>query len=100
MLNTQPKSVEEVMDRAMIRVTIAVGKELLDGNVLLLPDVHNKFCTYANELITANGISDTVNMPNSRRVISNLISSLKHHDIACNSKTRKYGTSQCLICKQ
>ena len=51
MPNTQPKSVEEVIDRAMIRVTIEVGKELLDGNVLLLPDVHNKFCTYANELI-------------------------------------------------
>ena len=99
MPNTQPKSVEEVIDRAMIRVTIAVGKELLDGNFLLLPDVHNKFCTYANELITANGISDTVNMPNSRWVISNLISSLKHH-IACNCKTHKYGTSQCLICKQ
>ena len=30
MPNTQPKSVEEVIDRAMIRVTIAVGKELLD----------------------------------------------------------------------
>ena len=29
MSNTQPKSVEEVIDRAMIRVTIAVGKELL-----------------------------------------------------------------------
>ena len=96
MPNTQPKSVEEVIDRAMIRVTIAVGKELLDGNVLLLPDVHN---TYVNELITGNGFSDTVNMPNSRWVISNLISSLKHH-IACNCKTRKYGTSQCLICKQ
>ena len=93
MPNTQPKSVEDVIDRAMIRVTIAVGKELLDGNVLLLPDVHNKFCTYAN------GISDTVNMPNSRWVISNLISSLKHH-IACNCKTHKYDTSQCLICKQ
>ena len=47
MPNTQPKSVEEVIDRAMIRVTIAVGKELLDGNDLLLPDVHDNFCTYA-----------------------------------------------------
>ena len=102
MSNTQPKSVEEVIDRAMIRVTIAVGKELLDGNVLLLPDVHDNF---AHMQLTANGISDTVNMSAVRERVHSLLRGCKCSEgcvnkrCGCRSKGKLCSIGcQCLNC--
>ena len=88
---TPPRSVEEAVDRAMISTTITVGEELRKRNVLLLPEIHELFCTSVNKLYTEHGITPTGNMPSSRWVVSNLITSLKCH-ISCKCKTRKFGT--------
>ena len=40
------KSTSDLVEAAMI----TVGRELLDGNVMLLPDVHECFNSYASEI--------------------------------------------------
>ena len=50
------KSIQKAIDIAMKQVAIIVGKELLDGIVLLLPSVHDVFCVCASEIIRANNL--------------------------------------------
>ena len=86
------KSIQKAIDIAMKRVAIIVGKELLDGNVLLLPSVHDVFCVCASEIIRANNLKgDPTKFVTSRWILSNLKVSLQGH-IAYNCKIRKYGT--------
>ena len=47
---TSIKFTDELTNAAMTRVVVAVGRDLLNGNVMLLPDVHNLFNLYASEL--------------------------------------------------
>ena len=44
------QSISDLIDKTMVRVVTAVGKELLNGNVMLLPDVHDIFNSYASKL--------------------------------------------------
>ena len=37
------KATSDLVEAAMMRVVVTVGGELLDGNVMLLPDVHECF---------------------------------------------------------
>ena len=44
------QSISNLIDATMVRVVTAVGKELLNGNMMLLPDVHDIFNSYPSEL--------------------------------------------------
>ena len=44
------QSISDLIDATVVRVVTAVGKELLNGNMVLLPDVHDIFNSYASKL--------------------------------------------------
>ena len=82
-----------IKDIAMNKVTI---KELLNNNGLLLPDVHDLFSSFANEVSQDLDLSEKIDLSESKLVtsgyiLSNLTVNLKHH-IAYYCKIKKYGT--------
>ena len=86
------QSTSDLIDTAMTRVVIAVGKELLNGNVMLLPDVHELFNSYATEL--SQYLHEDINITKlvtSAYILSNLTANLQHH-IAYTCTVKKYGT--------
>jgi len=89
---TSIKSPDELINAAMTRVVVAVGRDLLNGGVMLLPDVHNLFNLYASELSShLREEIDTSKLVTSANILSNLKVNLQHH-IAYSCKTRKHGT--------
>ena len=42
-------STENLIEASLDKVIAAVGRELLDGNALLLPDIYDWFCSFADE---------------------------------------------------
>ena len=84
---TSIKSTDELTNAAMTRVVVAVGRDLLNGNVMLLPDVHDLFNLYASELSPhLREEIDTSKLVTSANILSNLKANLQHH-IAYSSKT-------------
>ena len=76
----------------MTRVVVAVGRDLLNGGVMLLPDVHNLFNLYASELSShLREEIDTSKLVTSANILSNIKVNLQHH-IAYSCKMRKHGT--------
>ena len=78
----------------MNRIAIYVGQQLLEGNALLLPSIHDLLCEYIKQVITANNLeleACTSTLVTSRWVLSSLTATLQHH-IACTCTVRKYGT--------
>ena len=55
------QSTSDVIDAAMTRVVVAVGRELLDGNTMLLPDVHKLFNSNASQL--SQHLHEDINIP-------------------------------------
>ena len=77
---TSIKSTDELINAAMTRVVVAVGKDLLNGNVMLLPDVHDLFNLYASELSPhLREEIDTSKLVTSANILSNLKANLQHH---------------------
>jgi hypothetical protein len=77
----------------MLRRVTIVGRELLNGNVMLLPDIHDTFNSYASEL-SKYLHEDNINMSKlvtSAHIVSNLTANLQHH-IAYSCTVKKYGT--------
>ena len=56
----------------------AVGRELLDGNALLLPDIYDWFCSFADEQSHHLKV-DTSKVIKSANILSNLVATLEHH---------------------
>ena len=86
------QSTSDLIDAAMTRVVVSVGRELLDGNVMLLPDVHELFNSNASQL--SQHLHENINIPElvtSAYVLSNLTANLQHH-IMFSCKVKKYGT--------
>lgn len=54
------KSVNELIDVSMNKLVIVVGEELLNGNALLLPDVHDLFSSFAAELSENLHVNDNI----------------------------------------
>ena len=76
----------------MNRVVLAVGRELLYRNALLLPTVHEWFCSFAAEHpYHLKEDIDVTKLVTSANILSNLIASLQHH-ITYSCKVKKYGT--------
>ena len=73
----------------------AVDRELLERNALLLHDVYDWFCQFADEQSHHLKDVDTSKLTTSANILSNilsnLIATLQHHITYC-CKTRKYGT--------
>ena len=70
---TSIKSTDELINAAMTRVVVAVGRDLLNGGVMLLPDVHNLFNLYASELSShLREEIDTSKLVTSANILSNL----------------------------
>ena len=89
---TSIQSTSELVDATMKRVVVAVGKELLDRNVLLLPSVYDLFCSQASELsCNLEEEVDTTKLVTSAWIMSSLKVTLKNH-IVYTCKIRKYGT--------
>ena len=88
---TSIKSTDELTNAAMTRAVVAVGRDLLNGNVMLLPD-HDLFNLYASELSPhLHEEIDTSKLVTSANILSNLKANLQYH-IAYSCKTRKHGT--------
>ena len=86
------KSTSDLVEAAMMRVVITIGRELLDGNVMLLPDVHERFNSYASEL--SQYLHEDVNISKlvtSAYILSNLTANLQHH-MTYTCTIKKYGT--------
>lgn len=89
---TNIQSTTDLIEAAMNRVAIAVGTELLDRNVLLLPSVHDLFCSIANELsVHLDEVITPSKLVTSAYILSSLTATLQHH-ITCYCKIKKYGT--------
>ncbi len=84
-------SIKDLIEASMDRVIAAVGRELLERNALLLPDVYDWFCLFANEQSHHLKDVDTLKLTTSSNILSNLVATLEHHITYC-CKTRKYGT--------
>ena len=91
-LSVETKSSQEAIDKSIKRISIYVGKELLENSTLLLPPVHQLLCQYINEEFQVQNL-DTKDMTKvtSRRVLNNLTATLKHH-LMYNCSVQKYGT--------
>ena len=94
-------STTELLNAALNRVTIEVGKALLEKEVVHLPAVHDQFQRYVNELSAASHLEEdnVVKLVPSTWLLSGLTANLKHHitysckvHIAYSCKVRKYGT--------
>ncbi len=83
-------SPDELIEASMDQVIAAVGRELLEGNALLLPDVYGWFCHFADEQSHHLMDIDTSKLVTSANILSNLVATLEHH-ITYSCKTRKYG---------
>ena len=82
----------DVIKAAMARTVVHVGNILLQNQAILLPTIHSVFTSYITDLLkgTDIGIEDIGHI-SSRRVLSDLTTSLQHH-ITYSCKIRKYGT--------
>ena len=85
-------STGELVDATIKRIVVAVGKELLDGNVLLLPSVFGLFCKEATQLATdLEEEVNTTNLVTTAWIMSSLKMSLKNH-IVYTCRIKKYDT--------
>ena len=88
-------SVEEAIDRGITKVTIEVGKKLIERNVLLLPAVHDHLLNYVKQYVAKANLQDPdstiTQVITSRWILSCLTATLQHH-ITYACKIRKYGT--------
>ena len=85
------QSTDDLIEASTDKVISAVGRELFEGNALLLPDVYDWFCQFADERSHHLKDVDTSKLTTSANILSNLIATLQHHITYC-CKTRKYGT--------
>ena len=85
------KSVNELIEAATNRVVVTVGRKLLNGNVLLLSNVHDLFCSFATELLYYLNEEIVISLITSAYILSSLTASLQLHIEYC-CKTKKYGT--------
>ena len=88
------RSVDEAIDRAMKKVTIEVGRTVLQRDVLLLPAIQEIFLKYV-KMFSAELNSIDINMLTERitcrMILSHLTANLQHH-VTFKCTARKYGT--------
>ena len=80
----------------MIHITKVVAIELLSNSALLLPVIHEWFCSHLDALIASQQIKtkdvgDVNQLVRARWILSNLTVNLQHH-ISYTCTTRKFGT--------
>lgn len=88
------KTTSDLIEVSINKVVAAVGHELLQGNALLLPELHNWFSGFANEELHNLEEREEVNtskLVTSAYILSNLVAILQHH-LTYTCVTRKYGT--------
>ena len=91
-VSVETKSVQEAIDKSIKRVSIYVGKQLLQNGALLLPPVYQLLCQYINEELQIQNLdAEDMTKVTSRWILSNLTATLKHH-LMYNCSVRKYGT--------
>ena len=84
-------SAKEVVNEAMIRLTVEIGHQLLNGEVMLLTQVHNRVIAISKDIVDSISESDLKAVVSSRWVLSSLTATFEHH-ITYFSKVKKYGT--------
>ena len=84
---------DDVIDAAMILVSITVGKHLLAGEAILLPTVQDIFHSTTNDILQqiTSDLTDVNSLVTAQRILSILTVLLQHH-LAISCKVRKYGT--------
>lgn len=92
-LSTQVHPIDDVIDAAMILVSITVGKHLLAGKAILLPTVQDIFHSTTNDILQqiTSDLTDVNSLVTAQRILSILTVLLQHH-LAISCKVRKYGT--------
>ena len=82
----------DVLDVAMIKTVVRVGKVLIENQALLLPTIHSIF-RQARILLNAKGIQEPQEFTtlSSRWILSELVGRLQHH-MVYTCKVHKYGT--------
>ena len=81
---TSVKSVDELIEAATNRVVVTVGRKLLNGNVLLLSNVHDLFCFFATELLYHLNEEIVISrLVTSAYILSSLTAGLQHHIEYC-----------------
>ena len=86
-------STSDLIDAAMTRVVVEVGRKLLDGYVMLLPDVHDTFNSHAQEL-TSQYLQEDINVAKlvtSAYILSYLTANLQNH-VTYSCPVKRYGT--------
>ncbi len=81
------ETISDLIEAASNKVAVAVGNQLLEGNALLLPEVHNLFCFFAEKL--SHHLKEEVHISTlvtSSNILSYLIATLQHH-LNCSCKT-------------
>ena len=84
-------TVEELVESSLKTITVAVAKELLQGNALLLPDIQDMFSTAATKL--AHQLQEDIDIPkfiSPQLILSTLTTNLQHMKYTC--KIKKFGT--------
>lgn len=89
------KSIDEVVNAAIMKTVIQVGDELLKYQVMLLATAHDLFGSYFHEIIQSTKVTGECSNPKdhltARSLLIHLTSHLKHH-IGYDCTVRKYGT--------
>ena len=78
------ESISDLIDASADKVVSAVGRELLEGNALLLPQAHDWFCHFADE--QSHHLKEEVDsskLTTAANILSNLIATLQHHITYC-----------------
>ena len=89
----ETKFLQEAIDKSIKRISIYVGKQLLQNSALLLPPVHQLLCQYINEELQIQNLdAEDMTKVTSPWALSNLTAILKHHLIMYNCSVPKYGT--------
>ncbi len=91
-VTSSARSIQEAIDCAMKQVIVHVGKELLDGNVMLLASAHDLLAQYAVKLLQhEHQKEDITKLVQARWVLSSLTGTLDYH-LSYNCTVRRYGT--------
>ena len=84
---------QDVINTAMAKTLVTVGKVLFENRAMLLPSIHSIFTKYAQDLIKAKDMQEPQELTtlSSRWILSELTAKLQYH-MVYSCKVRKYGT--------
>ena len=84
---------QDVINTAMAKTLVTVGRVLFENRAMLLPSIHSIFTKYAQDLIKAKDMQELQELTilSSRWILSELKAKLQHH-MVYSCKVRKYGT--------